>query len=876
MTDKKDNKTLNVTGKKTLTLKVSSVSKSSVRQNVNQGRVKSVVVETRKRRPHRQEDEKNPIVLKYSQPLESPSRNPQLVSKTSFKGGLKKNPYSEDVSSSQKRSSSSVSKQLSPEEIESRRRALIEAQLREVEEAQDKYEEESSVSPVITEAEISVGQVKKDNIDENVLSFDNTIDSSEGIDSTLPPMKLLDSEQDNSILRNKNRRPMEDESNSRVKSRSNVRGKNTVANSTKSVMRNKGEEEKRRKKLKVTTDDFDDEGSSFRGRSLSAMRRRQEKIRRSQLQESREKISRDIILPETITIQELSQRMSERSADVIKFLMKEGQMMKPGDVIDADLSEIIANEFGHTVKRVLESDVELGIFDTKDDEADLEVRSPVVTVMGHVDHGKTSLLDSIRQANVVKEEAGGITQHIGAYQVEKNGQKITFIDTPGHAAFTAMRARGAQVTDIAVIVLAADDGVMPQTVESIKHAKAANVPIIVAINKIDKPSANVQKVRTELLQYEVFVESMGGEVLDVEVSAKKGLHLDKLLDAVLLQAELLNLKTNLNRRAEGSIIEAKLDRGRGSVVTILVQNGILRLGQIIVAGDQWGRVRALFNDKGESVSEAMPSMPVEILGLQGIPTAGDKFVVIDSESRAREIAEYRQRLSREKSMARQSGLRGSIEKLMSDLYTSSGVKELPLIIKGDVQGSVEAIVNALEKLATDEVKVRIVHFSAGAINESDISLAQASDATVIGFNIRANSQARVLAERENIKVLYYNIIYDLVNEVKEVMSCMLKPEVRETFLGNAKIIELFNITKFGKIAGCKVLEGKVEKGSGVRLIRDKVVVYEGKLRMLKRFKDEVTEVSIGQECGIAFENYDNMQVGDMIECFRIEYIKRSL
>jgi translation initiation factor IF-2 len=593
------------------------------------------------------------------------------------------------------------------------------------------------------------------------------------------------------------------------------------------------------------------------------------------MQEVREKVLREVILPETISIQELSQRMSERSVDVIKFLMKEGQMMKAGDIIDADLAELIAVEFGHTVKRVSESDIEQGIFNRSDETEELMPRPPVVTIMGHVDHGKTSLLDAIRNTTVVSGEAGGITQHIGAYQVEKHGSKITFIDTPGHAAFTAMRARGAQVTDIAILVVAADDSVMPQTIESINHAKAAGVPIIVAINKVDKPSADAQKVRTQLLQHEVFVESMGGEVLDVEVSAKTGAGLDKLLEAILLQAEILDLRANPDRTAEGSVIEAKLDRGRGSVATVLVQKGTLRPGQIIVAGDQWGRVRALVNDHGDHIKEAGPATPVEILGLQGTPQAGDKFAIVENEGRAREISEYRQRLTREKAVARHAGQRGSLEQMMTQL-TAAGVKEFPLLIKGDVQGSIEAIAGALEKISTSEVRARIVHSGAGAITESDISLAEASNAAIIGFNVRANPQAREAAERAGIEIRYYNIIYDLTDDVKAAMSGLLPPERRETFIGYATIQEVFNITKVGKVAGCRVTEGKVERGVGVRLLRDNVVIHEGKLKTLKRFKDEVSEVQVGQECGMAFENYEDIRANDVIECFRVEMIIRTL
>ncbi len=634
----------------------------------------------------------------------------------------------------------------------------------------------------------------------------------------------------------------------------------------------KGEEDRRRGKLTLNTALSDEDA---RARSLSSMRRRQEKFKRAMHNEPREKVMREVILPETITIQELAQRMSERAVDVVKFFMKQGQILKPGDVIDADTAELVATEFGHTVRRVAESDIEEGLFNIADNAEDLVSRPPVVTIMGHVDHGKTSLLDAIRNANVVSGEAGGITQHIGAYQVEKNGQKITFIDTPGHAAFTAMRARGAQATDIAILVVAADDSVMPQTIESISHAKAAGVPIIVAINKIDKHDADPQKVRSELLRHEVFVESMGGEVLDVEVSATKGTNLDKLLEAILLQAEILDLKANPDRTAEGVVIEAKLDKGRGPVATVLVQTGTLMLGDILVAGNEWGRVRALVNDRGEQVKEAPPAMPVEVLGLQGTPQAGDRFAVVNNEARAREITEYRQRLAREKAVAKHAGQRGSLEQMMSQLQTS-GLKEFPLVIKGDVQGSIEAINAALDKLGTDEVRARIVHAGAGAITESDVSLAETSGAAIIGFNVRANAQARAAAAAAGIEIRYYSIIYNLVDDVKAAMSGLLSPERRETFIGNAEILEIFDITKVGKIAGCRVTEGKVERGAGVRLIRDNVVIHEGTLKTLKRFKDEVAEVPGGQECGMAFQNYEDMRVGDVIECFRVEMVTRTL
>ncbi|MEW5421655.1 translation initiation factor IF-2 [Amorphus sp. 3PC139-8] len=630
-------------------------------------------------------------------------------------------------------------------------------------------------------------------------------------------------------------------------------------------------DERRRTKLTITTALEDD---NERGRSLAAMRRRREKEKRAAQPGPREKIVREVVLPETITIQELASRMAERGVDVVKLLMKQGQMHKINDVIDADTAELVATEMGHTVKRVSESDVEEGLFDQPDENSDLAGRPPVVTIMGHVDHGKTSLLDAIRKANVVSGEAGGITQHIGAYQVEQDGQKITFLDTPGHAAFTAMRARGATATDIVILVVAADDGIMPQTIEAIHHARAANVPIIVAINKIDKPGADPGRVRTELLQHEIVVESMGGDTLEVEVSALKQTNLDKLLEAILLQSEVLELKANPDRPAEGIVIEAQLDRGRGSVATVLVQRGTLRVGDVLIAGPEWGRVRALINDHGQQVSEAGPSMPVEVLGLQATPHAGDRFAVVENEARAREISEYRQRLRREKQSAKPMA-RGSLEQMMSDLK-AAGRAEFPLVIKGDVQGSVEAIIGSLEKLNTDEVAARVLHSGVGAITESDVTLAEASGAAIIGFNVRANRQARDAADRAGVEIRYYNIIYNLIDDVKAAMSGMLSPERRETFLGNAEILEVFNITKVGKVAGCRVTEGMVERGASVRLLRDNVVIHEGKLGTLKRFKDEVKEVQVGQECGMAFENYQDIRPGDFIECYRVEEVARSL
>ncbi|MGH1587018.1 translation initiation factor IF-2 [Methylobacterium phyllosphaerae] len=619
-------------------------------------------------------------------------------------------------------------------------------------------------------------------------------------------------------------------------------------------------------------------GEDERTRSVASFRRRQQRMSGRGQVEQKEKLSREVTIPETITIQELANRMSERAVDVIRLLMKQGQIHKITDVIDSDTAQLIAEELGHTVRRVAESDVEEGLSsDEPDLEEDLDPRPPVVTIMGHVDHGKTSLLDAIRKANVVEGEAGGITQHIGAYQVASpSGDMITFIDTPGHAAFTSMRARGAKVTDIVVIVVAADDGVMPQTIEAIQHAKAAGVPMIIAVNKIDKPDANPQRVRTELLQHDIQVESMGGETLEFEVSAKTGDGLPELLEGIQIQAEIMNLRANEKRDGEGTVIEAQLDRGRGPVATVLVQRGTLFTGDIVVAGAEWGRVRALIDDLGENVQYAGPSVPVEVLGFNGTPDAGDRVTVVPNEARAREVTEYRARQKRERQNARTGGANRSLVDMMRDLKEGAGRKELPVVIKGDVQGSVEAISGALEKLGNDEVAARILLSGVGGITESDITLAQASKAVVIGFNVRALKEAREAAERSGIEIRYYNIIYDLVDDIKATLSGMLPPTLREERLGEASIQEVFEVSKVGKVAGCRVTDGIVERGAHVRLIRDSVVIHEGKLKTLKRFKDDAKEVTSGQECGMAFENFENMRAGDTIECYRVEEIRRTL
>ena len=634
------------------------------------------------------------------------------------------------------------------------------------------------------------------------------------------------------------------------------------------------EPKRRQGKLTIQNLVEDDED---RQRSLASMKRarERERMRRERQSGGREKVSREVVVPEAITVQDLAQRMTERVADVVKFMMKQGQMVRATDTLDADDAELIVEEFGHTVKRVADSDVEAGFISEDDPEDTKTPRPPVVTVMGHVDHGKTSLLDALRQTDVAAGEAGGITQHIGAYQVQlKTGDKITFLDTPGHAAFSSMRSRGAQATDLVILVVAADDGVMPQTIEAISHAKAAEVPMIVAVNKIDKPGSDPNKVLQELLQHEVFVEDMGGDVQSVPVSALKKEGLDELTEAVTLQAELLELKANPDRSAEGVVIESQIDKGRGPVATALVKRGTLKRGDIVVAGAQWGKVRALVNERGQTLKEAGPSMPAEILGLDGAPEPGEVFAVVENEARARELVEYRERKQRDKAAAARTG-GASLEQMMAKLKTNE-VAELPILVKADVQGSAEAIVGALEKAGNDEVAARIIHSAAGGVSESDVLLAQASDAPVFAFNVRANKQARELAEREGVEIRYYSVIYDLIDDVKATLQGMLAPEKRESFIGYAEILEVFNITRVGKVAGCRVTEGVVKRGCGVRLLRDDTVIHEGELSTLKRFKDEVPEVRAGTECGMAFVNYTDIQVGDQIECFEVQEVERKL
>jgi translation initiation factor IF-2 len=863
MADTKDTgeKTLRVTPSKTLSLKREQ---GVVRQSFSHGRSKAVVVEKVKRRvvgpagepkadpaPVSRAAKPAPVEAPPAERAAKPARGAAKAAATPDAAGLKP--------------SGVVLRTLTEEERSARAHALADARVREAEErkiaeadARRRAGREAS-----DRAEREAADARKRDEDARRASEEETKRKAE----QEARKRFGDAEAARAgVAGVRTLTPDEDDEGPRT----SRRGKTAVAPRP---TRAPGGEKKSRGRLTVVTALSTDEE---RQRSIASFRRRTQRMTGHRpSDEPKEKIAREVVIPEMITIQELANRMAERGVDVIRLLMNQGQMLKITDAIDADTAQLIAEEMGHTVRRIAEADVVEGLFDTPDDATHLVSRPPVVTIMGHVDHGKTSLLDAIRQTDVVAGEAGGITQHIGAYQVTtRTGAKVTFIDTPGHAAFTAMRARGAKVTDIVVLVVAADDGVKPQTVEAINHARAAKAPMIIAINKIDKSDAKPERVRSELLQHEVQVESLGGETLEVEVSATKKTNLDKLLEIITLQAEVLDLKANPDRASEGTVIEAKLDRGRGPVATVLVQRGTLRGGDIVVAGAEWGRVRALINDQGQQVDAAGPSTPVEVLGFAGTPEAGDRLAVVENEARAREVTEYRQRERREKS-ARGVKVGGSLEQMMSQLKTA-GRKEFPLLIKGDVQGSVEAIVSALEKLGTEEVIARVLHAGVGAISESDVTLAETSGAAIIGFNVRAHKEAREAAERAGVEIRYYNIIYNLVDDVKKAMSGLLSPLLRETPLGKAEILEIFDVSKIGKVAGCRVTEGKVERGANVRLIRDDVVVHEGKLATLRRFKDEAREVVAGQECGMSFENFEDIRKGDVIECYRVESVQRSL
>ena len=809
---------------KTLSLK-RTVDSGQVRQNFSHGRTKSVQVERKRKRVVTPGNVAAPSSATPSATEPVETKAPEVKEQTSENnlGGL------------------------SRQEQAARQAAVAEAKVRAAEEAI--REKEDAEKRALEEAERQEEEAKRKLASPDIADI---------------PLTPLETTEGPATPRRKEPARTSEDTPARRKEKTEEPRRPAVAK--------RGEQQRRRTGKLTINDALNDEE---RVRSMASIRRRREREKRQSMSmEPREKVARTITLPESITIQELANRMAERAVDVIKLLMQQGVMAKINDTIDADTAELIAEELGHKVNRVTDADVEDSIDTEEDTDDDKKPRPPVVTVMGHVDHGKTSLLDALRKTSIVTGEAGGITQHIGAYQVTKDdGEKVTFIDTPGHAAFTSMRARGAKVTDIVILVVAADDGVMPQTVEAISHAKAAEVPIVVAVNKIDKPEADPTRVKNELLQHEIISEDMGGDVQFVEVSALTGTGLDDLLESVLLQAELLDLKANPDRAAEGIVIESKLEKGRGAVATVLVQRGTLSVGDIFVVGEESGRVRALLDDQGESIKSALPASPVEVLGAGGSPSAGDMFNVVETEAKAREIAEYRARISREKRTA--SGNRTTLDQMMQQLKDTE-LKELPIVVKADVQGSAEAISQAVDKLGTDEVCGRVVHTAVGGITESDITLAAASNASILGFNVRANSQARNLADEQGVEIRYYNVIYDLVDDMKAAMSGMLSPDLRETMLGNAEILEIFNVSKSGKVAGCKVTDGLVRRGARVRLIRDSVVIHEGELSSLRRFKDEVKEVNAGQECGMAFENYEDLKQGDVIECYEVEEIARTL
>jgi translation initiation factor IF-2 len=820
---------------------------STVKQSFSHGRTKAVVVEKKRARvePGKPVERPAPPEPKAASPAAEP------LAKAPARDALRAGVVLRQLTEEEKQARGKALADARQHEEEARRRAEEEARQRAIEDARQKVERAAAEKRKAEE------EARKAAEEQARRHAEEEASRREKPAATTPATTAAESVR-------RGRLSIEEEDEGGAK-----KGAKTAA---KVPAAKKGPDTRRRGKLTVARALSDDDE---RTRSVASYKRHLQRVHKgAQAQPVGPVGPREVTIPETITVAELANRMARRAVDVIKVLMKNGMMATVNDTIDADTAELVAAEYGHTVKRVAESDVLEGLKGGEDDESALRPRPPVVTVMGHVDHGKTSLLDALRKTDVVSGEAGGITQHIGAYQIQLgSGQKITFLDTPGHAAFTAMRARGARVTDIVVLVVAADDGVMPQTVEAIAHAKAAHVPLIVAINKIDKGDANPNRVKTELLQHEIQVEDMGGDTQAVEVSATKGIGLEKLEEAILLQAEILDLKANPERPAEGAVIEAKLDRGRGPVATVLIERGTLKIGDIVVAGSEWGRVRMLQNDRGESVQSAGPSTPVEVLGLSGAPEAGDEFVVVDSDARAREVTEYRARKRREARQATSS--RQTLDQLLKS--RESGEKRmLPLVLKADVQGSAEAIQGALLKLSTDEVGVQVLQSGVGGITESDIILAHASGGVVIGFNVRADKLARERAKRDGVEIRYYNIIYNVVDDVKAALSGMLAPELREKFLGNAEVLEVFTISKVGKVAGCRVTEGVVRRGAKVRLIRDNVVIHEGELSTLKRFKDEVREVQSGQECGMAFANYQDMQKGDVIEAFEVETVQRAL
>jgi translation initiation factor IF-2 len=830
-----------------------TVESGQVRQSFSHGRSKTVIVETKSRRSFERNDTGDMKVVKGATAApRAPQEKNKLVSENPLDG------LSETERQARIRALEGAARdeERRKQEIEEIERKASEARARR--EAEERLKQEEAVAAEEEKADAAAEASPAESADKPApasVTEDTAIDPA--VDLPIPPSEKPDAAA-------RARAKLEPQAPADDKDKKN-----------KGTMRLRSGEQRRRSGKMTVTQALEDDGEN-RGRSMAALRRAREREKQQNRERlSRgEKVLREVTIPEAISVGDLANRMAERAADVIKTLMKMGVMATVNEVLDADTAELVVSEFGHRAKRVSESDVEDILIQPKKSDAAGLPRAPVVTIMGHVDHGKTSLLDALRATDVAAGEAGGITQHIGAYQVTMTtGASITFLDTPGHAAFTSMRQRGAQVTDIVVLVIAADDGIRPQTIEAINHAKAAEVPIIVAINKIDKEGANPNKAKQQLLEHSLVPEDMGGDVICVEVSATKRLNLDVLEETILLQAEVMELTADPVAEARGAVVEAKLEIGRGSVATVLVQNGTLRVGDIFVAGQEWGRVRALLDDKGRALTEAGPSVPVEVLGLQGTPQAGDEFIVLADESKAREIASYRQRKAREQQFTI-SG-RGTLEQMFERVQAGEA-EQLPIVVKTDVQGSLEALVSALEGLATDEVKVRVLHGAVGGITESDVTLAASTGGVILGFNVRANPQARDLAKRDGVDIRYYSIIYDAIDDMKSVLSGMLAPEEREEFLGYAEIREVFNITKAGKIAGCMITDGEVRRGAKVRLLRDDTVIYEGALKQLKRFKDDVKEVKSGYECGMAFENFEGMQVGDIVECFDIQSIKRKL
>jgi translation initiation factor IF-2 len=855
-TDKSEKK-LTLSGRKTLRLK-KSVDAGQVRQSLSHGRNKSVVVEHKRRRVINVDAPAEPVVEEQETPVQEPEAPVVEAPETADAASH----LTEEERAVRARVLDEARKQAAVRQKEEAERAEREAEenaKREAEEAERRKKEEADAAVRAEEDAKRAAEEEEARKKAEAEAAEAAAQAqAKEVKAAAQPSAKDDTAR---ARRDGGSKPAEEPRKMRAverpKQRPSTRG------------------EPRRRESKLTIARALDDGAEERQRSLAAVRRAREKQKQAMraTKDTPTKITRDVVVPEEISVAELANRMAIRGNDVVRELMKNGIMVTVNDVIDADTAELIVTELGHKVTRVTEADVESELFAGEDAADELLPRAPVVTVMGHVDHGKTSLLDALRSTDVVAGEAGGITQHIGAYQVQlANGAKITFLDTPCHAAFTAMRARGAQATDIVVLVVAADDGIMPQTIEAIQHAKAAEVPIIVAINKMDREGANPDRVRQELLQHEIIVEEMGGDVLNIEVSALKGTNLDKLEEAITLQAELLELKANPGRTAEGVVVESLLDKGRGSVATVLITRGTLRVGDVFVSGSQWGRVRAMMDDRGRQVKEALPSQPVEVLGLNGTPSAGDDFAVVDGENKAREISEYRQRQDR--LTQGRSAPRASLEAMLERLKEESA-EEFPVVIKADVNGSAEAVAGALQQLNTDEVAAKIVLSGVGGISESDVTLAQSAGAPILGFNVRASGKARSLAEESGVEIRYYSVIYDLVDDIKSTLSGMLAPEIAETIIGTANVQDVFSAGK-GKAAGCIVTDGVVRSDAKARLLRDDVVSWSGDVSSVRRFKDEVQEVNAGTECGITLTDFNDIKKGDVIEIYTVEERERSL